>query len=75
MEGKVALGLIEGPARERGVRTEPFMEDELVLITPPSFDSHRLTPARFLATSLLMREQRSGSRRVVELALEKGGSS
>jgi LysR family transcriptional regulator, transcriptional activator of the cysJI operon len=73
LDGKVALGLIEGPARERGVRTEPFMEDELVLITPPSFDSDRLAPGQFLATSLLMREQGSGSRRVVELALEKAG--
>jgi DNA-binding transcriptional LysR family regulator len=71
LEGKVALGLIEGPARERGVRAEPFMEDELVLIMPPSFDSDRLSPAQFLATNLLMREQGSGSRRVVEMALEK----
>jgi LysR family transcriptional regulator, transcriptional activator of the cysJI operon len=71
LEGKVALGLIEGPARERGVRTEPFMEDELILIMPPSFDSNRLTPAQLLATILLMREQGSGSRRVVEMALEK----
>ena len=70
LEGRVALGLIEGPARERGVRTEPFMEDELVLITPPGFDSDRLAPAQFLATNLLLREQGSGSRRVVELALE-----
>jgi DNA-binding transcriptional LysR family regulator len=73
LDGRVALALIEGPARERGVRTEPFMEDELVLITPPSFDSDRLTPARFLASSLLMRERGSGSRRVVDLALEKAG--
>jgi LysR family transcriptional regulator, transcriptional activator of the cysJI operon len=71
--GKVALGLIEGPARERGVRTEPFMEDELVLIMPPSSDSDRLAPGQFLAASLLMREQGSGSRHVVELALEKAG--
>jgi len=71
LAGKVALGLIEGPARERGVRTEPFMEDELILILPPVFDSGRLSPAQFLATNLLMREQGSGSRRVVELALEK----
>jgi len=71
LAGKVALGLIEGPARERGVRTEPFMEDELILILPPGFDSGRLAPAQFLATNLLMREQGSGSRRVVELALEK----
>jgi DNA-binding transcriptional LysR family regulator len=29
---KIALGLIEGPARSRDVKTEPFLEDELVLI-------------------------------------------
>src|SRR5882724_11453104 len=33
VDGEVSVGLIEGPTRERGVRTEPFMEDELVLIT------------------------------------------
>ena len=59
LEGRVALGLIEGPARERGVRTEPFTEDELVLITPPGFDSDRLAPAQFLATSLVLRELRA----------------
>jgi LysR family transcriptional regulator, transcriptional activator of the cysJI operon len=73
LDGRVTLGLIEGPARERGVRTEPFMEDELVLITPPRLESDRLSPGQFLASSLLMREQGSGSRRVVELALEKAG--
>jgi DNA-binding transcriptional LysR family regulator len=73
LEGRVALGLIEGPARERGVHTEPFMEDELVLITPPLFDSDRLSPAQFLETNLLLREQGSGSRQVVELALQKAG--
>jgi len=73
LDGRVAVGLIKGPARERGVRTEPFMEDELILITPPTLDSDRLTAAQFLGSSLLMREQGSGSRRVVELALEKAG--
>lgn len=71
LDGSVALGLIEGPARERGVHTEPFMEDELVLITPSTLDSARLSPSQFVSMNLLMREQGSGSRRVVELALEK----
>jgi LysR family transcriptional regulator, transcriptional activator of the cysJI operon len=70
---RVTLGLIEGSARERSVRTEPFMEDELVLITPPRSNRDRLAPRQFLAASLLMREQGSGSRHVVELALEKAG--
>jgi hypothetical protein len=34
LDDKVSVGLIEGPACERGVRREPFMEDELVLVTP-----------------------------------------
>jgi LysR family transcriptional regulator, transcriptional activator of the cysJI operon len=73
LNGTVALGLIEGPARERGVRTEPFMEDELVLITSPSFDSNYVAPDQFAGMNLLMREHGSGSRHVVELALEKAG--
>ena len=31
LQEKLSVGLIEGPARNPGVRTEPFMEDELVL--------------------------------------------
>lgn len=73
LDGKVSVGLIEGPARERGVRTEPFMEDELVLIARPDFGGDHLSRAQLLACALLMREQGSGSRRVVELALEHAG--
>lgn len=70
---KVSIGLIEGPARQRGIHTEPFMRDELVLITPPNRDSAHFSPQHLLASNLLMREQGSGSRRVVETALEKAG--
>src|SRR5579863_5169531 len=73
LESKVSVGLIEGPARERGLRTEPFMEDELVLITPRDAESDHVTRNQLLASNLLMREQGSGSRRVVENALEKAG--
>jgi len=73
LEGKVPIGLIEGPARARGIHTEPFMRDEMVLITPPTADSFQLSPQQLLSSSLLMREQGSGSRRVVEVALEKAG--
>src|SRR5215469_6632451 len=71
LDGKLSIGLIEGHARDRGVRTEPFMEDELILITPPGLESNHLSRSQFVASSLLMREQGSGSRRVVETALEK----
>lgn len=73
LDEKISIGLIEGPARERGVRIEPFMDDELVLITPADFGPERLTRNQLLSLSLLMREQGSGSRRVVEAALKKGG--
>jgi LysR family transcriptional regulator, transcriptional activator of the cysJI operon len=73
LDNKVSVGLIEGPARHREVRTEPFMEDEMVLIAPADFAFHRLTRDQMLSESLLMREQGSGSRRVVESALERAG--
>lgn len=73
LNGQVSIGLIEGPARQRGVHTEPFMRDELVLIVPPNSDSTQFSAQKLLASNLLMREQGSGSRRVVETALEKAG--
>ena len=73
LESKLSIGLIEGPARDRGIRTEHFMQDELVLVTPRAFESNRLSRDQLLASSLLMREHGSGSRHVVETALEKAG--
>jgi DNA-binding transcriptional LysR family regulator len=66
LENKLAVGLIEGPARDRGIRTEPF-------ITPPAFESDRLSHNEFVASRLLMREHGSGSRHIVEIALENAG--
>ena len=73
LDSKVSIGLIEGPARDRGVRNEPFMEDELVLIVPRQFETDHFSGSQFMASNLLMREQGSGSRRVVETALGKAG--
>lgn len=71
--GRVAIGLIEGPARHDEVRAEPFLEDELVLVAPSDHGTGRMSSAELLQCRLLMREQGSGSRRVVEVALEKAG--
>jgi len=73
LDGKIAVGLIEGPARDRGVRTEPFMEDELVPIAPLDTPSDDLSRSEFVKAKLLMREHGSGSRQVVETALKKAG--
>jgi DNA-binding transcriptional LysR family regulator len=71
LDGKVSIGLIAGPARQRGIRTEPFMEDELVLIAPRDFEFGQVSHGQLTASTLLLREPGSGSRRVVEAALRK----
>jgi LysR family transcriptional regulator, transcriptional activator of the cysJI operon len=71
-EQQITLGFIEGPARSRDVKTEPFLQDELVLIVPAAHEwSERaaVAPSELAATPLLMRERGSGTRRVVEMAL------
>jgi DNA-binding transcriptional LysR family regulator len=71
----VDIALIEGPAMRRDVVTEPFLQDRMVLVAPAGheFAEHRITLAMLAEAPLLMREQGSGSRRVVEQALEKAG--
>ncbi len=73
LDGKTAVGLIEGPAGNRAVRTEPFMEDELVLIAAPHFEFDQLSPQQLVSATLLIRERGSGSRHVIEAALAKAG--
>jgi DNA-binding transcriptional LysR family regulator len=73
---KIALGLIEGPARSRTVKSEPFLEDELLLIIPAAHEWAELESiscAEIGSAPLLMRERGSGTRRVVEMALERQG--
>ncbi len=71
---KIELGLIEGPARSRGVKTEPFLEDELVLIASTSHEwveRASVDCSEIAAVPLLMRERGSGTRRVIEMELER----
>jgi LysR family transcriptional regulator, transcriptional activator of the cysJI operon len=73
---EIALGLIEGPAHSRDVKTEAFLEDELVLIVPAAHEWAERTSVRveeLAEAQLLMRERGSGTRRVIEAALEKQG--
>ncbi len=76
LDGHSALGLIEGPARNREVGTEPFLRDELVLIVPAAHEwaeGAEIAASDLADSPLLMRERGSGSRRVLELALERAG--
>jgi DNA-binding transcriptional LysR family regulator len=72
----IALGLIEGPARSRDVKTEPILQDELVLIASTAHEWAERTSVScsdLCTAPLLMRERGSGSRHVIELALERRG--
>jgi len=74
--GKIEMGLIEGPALRRDVRTEPFLEDELILAMPAAHPWARqpsVSIAQLKGQPLLLREHGSGTRRVLEAALEKAG--
>jgi len=73
---KIELGFIEGPPRSREIRSEPFLHDELVLIVPAAHEwSEResIPPDELSTVPLLLRERGSGTRRIIELALERHG--
>ncbi len=72
---KIDLALVEGPCSRGDVKSEPFMEDQMLLVVPPDHewadaevDLESLTEMPFIT-----RELGSGSRRVVENALRKAG--
>jgi DNA-binding transcriptional LysR family regulator len=76
-EQKVSLGIIEGPAMRRDLKTQAMAPDELVLIVHPEHDWARrknvISTSELNLVPLLMRERGSGSRRVVERALKNVG--
>ena len=60
----------------RDMRTERFLDDEIVLIVAPAHEwSERemVEPGELKQERFLMRERGSGTRRVVEVALQKRG--
>jgi DNA-binding transcriptional LysR family regulator len=74
---KIQLALVEGPTLRKDIKTEPFMEDHMVLVVPAGHEwaEHEIEVRDLKTAALLTRELGSGSRRVVELALEKAGLS
>jgi LysR family transcriptional regulator, transcriptional activator of the cysJI operon len=72
---RIQLALIEGPALRKDIHIEPFMEDQMVLVVPASHEwaDHEVDIPMLKDAPLLMREFGSGSRRVVENALDQAG--
>jgi LysR family transcriptional regulator, transcriptional activator of the cysJI operon len=78
VEETVALGIIEGPAMRREVKTERMVRDEMVLIVGPNHawagrKGRAIAAEELTKAPLLLRERGSGSRRVVERALKTVG--
>lgn len=77
--GEVELGFVEGPEAPRGLRRRKVGVDELVVVVGPGHPwaqrSRRRVSAQLLAdTPLVVREEGSGTRTVLERALAKLGS-
>jgi LysR family transcriptional regulator, transcriptional activator of the cysJI operon len=75
VEHRVQLCLIEGPAMRRDVQVEPFMEDHMVCVVPSGHEwaDQEIDVNELQQATLVARELGSGSRRIVEQAMEKAG--
>lgn len=74
--GECDLGFVGAPVTNRGLKQEPFLQDELVLIVPRSHPlaGRNNIPISDLATeSLITRERGSGTMQNVHKLLEKAG--
>lgn len=72
---RVDIALIEGPTFGKDVHATAFMEDHMVCVVPAGHEwaDQEISLADLKAAPLLTREQGSGSRRVMEAALEAAG--
>lgn len=74
------IGLVEGLVEASDLHLQPFQMDELVLITSPQFNHPSLSEENstalhdvLLDTPLILREQGSGTRQVLEQRLQEQG--
>jgi len=72
---RIDLALVEGPGPRSDVKAEPFMEDHMVLVVPHDHEwaDQEIAVRDLEAAVFVSREHGSGSRRVVEEALESAG--
>jgi DNA-binding transcriptional LysR family regulator len=76
LQDSIVLGIIEGPPRSKEVHIDKFLDDRMVLIAPAGHEWAGMGSVSLQALTevpLLLREQGSGSRRVVEQAIKKAG--
>lgn len=77
LEKRIHIGLIEGPVpKHRDLVVENFWQDELVVVVPyfhPWASRNSITLAELSQERLVTREVGSGTRRVMEMALQERG--
>lgn len=75
LDATLALGLIEGPSLRRDLKVERFLADQIAVIAPSHHEwvGHVIGADRFSQEKLILREDGSGTRRVVEAALRRAG--
>lgn len=76
LAGRADLGLIEGESGRRELRAEAFFQDEILCVAAPGHPlagRARVSMDDLRGERLILREPGSGTRRVVERALQKAG--
>lgn len=75
IRGDIQIALVEGPEHRRDLHIECFMEDHLVLVVPTThaWAGQQVSLDDLRAEPVLMREFGSGSRRILEQALQAAG--
>jgi DNA-binding transcriptional LysR family regulator len=77
-EKVITLGLVEGPVGRADLKTDHFIDDEIVAVVGAGHEwvlteTPKISLNSLVRTPLIMREHGSGTRRVVENALKKSG--
>lgn len=76
LEGSIELGLTEGPIENDELESTVFFQDELVAIAPaghPLLQKRPVSAREFCREPLILREEGSGTRAVVERVLRRKG--
>jgi DNA-binding transcriptional LysR family regulator len=72
-EGKARLGIVEGLSRAQGLRLEPFLNDELILVGSRDQAMKIKKLSDLTACSIIWRESGSGTRAVIQKMLAEKG--
>jgi LysR family transcriptional regulator, transcriptional activator of the cysJI operon len=76
MAEQIDIAIVEGNSRHPQITYEPFVKDEIVLVSKPGnaiAQKGEIKPSQLLSVPLVLREQGSGTLDVIYKALKKNG--